>query len=159
MVPNELYKSTEKREYQDGKNTTENSYYSDIPVISTSRPQSGVYDALATPTPSHKVKQSDNPLYSSTQELRLSNTYDTVPLKVRSQSQNDVQLPESTLFGTSALEPNYATPKFDEKPQSSSSTSNRLSYGIELEMSSHEILIRHQRSLSQGVDSTAYTEL
>ena len=157
MVPNELYKSTsdDKREYQDSKNATENSYYSDIPVISTSRPQSGMYDTLATPTPSHNmVKQSDNPLYSSTQELRLSNTYDTVPSKVRSQSQNDVRIPEPTVFGTSAL---YTIPTSDEKPTNTSS--NRLSYGLEFEMSSHEVLLRHQRSLSHGVDSATYTEI
>ena len=151
MVPNELYKRTENTEYKDGQNTTENSYYSDVPVINTSCPQSEVYDGLSSrvTTPGHTtMKQSDNPLYSSTQELRLNNSYDTIP----SRSQG-----HSPTTGLEAPEPDgYATPQFDEK---SNTINHRLSYGLELELSNRQILpVRHQRSLSQGIDPI-YTEL
>lgn len=139
------------------KGTTGNSYYSSLSLLSTNRPESGINDGSAlvnSNTPSHPVKQSDNPLYSSTQELRMcaSPYYDTVPSRSSSHNvhSNNISMP----FDADS-DNNY-------KLQSLNSTkiiNNHLSYGLELQVSGRKIPpLCHQRSLSQGVDPI-YTEL
>ena len=160
MIDNCLYKTTREKDndsHQDGS-----VHYADIPrpSITTSRPQSGVYDTLATP--SHTVKQSDNPLYSSTQELRMSTTYDTVPPRARSLTPSSVpyMLPSPNI-GSSA---NHATKGVYTTVENESNANpniinNKLSYGLELELSNREIPpVHHQRSLSQTANPI-YTEL
>ena len=159
MVANDLYKSIQDQDKDHHQGTRDY-----IPATTTSQPQSGVYDSLGSSTPSHTVKQSDNPLYSSTQELRMSTTYDTIPSRGRSTTPSDVppRVPDPNTIPLKATsEPNYAMPQFDKNLLATGSTGskNRLSYGLELELSNLEIPpVHHQRNLSQGVDPV-YTEL
>ena len=120
---------------------TISSHYVDIPVITSSRPQNGVYDCLAPATPNCFVKQSDNPLYSSAQELRIGSNYDIVPSRSHSRisTTSDIQMSDNTRGNI---------------------VSNRLSYGLELELSNRAIPpIHHKRSRSQGGVDPMYTEL
>lgn len=165
MIDNNLYKTNSTQEKgKDTKDSTETSFYADIPATTTTQPQSSIYDGLAPPTPSHTVKQSDNPLYSSTQELRMSTTYDTIPSRGRSRTPSDVP---PKVPNPNTISSGKATTPFKDMPQDSGSVTptgnniinNRLSYGLELELSNREIPpVHHQRSLSQGVDPV-YTEL
>ena len=163
MVQNNLYKSHTTYNQPNSIDSADiDSHYADIPVITTSRPTSAVYDAMSTPTSNHKVKQSDNPLYSSTQELRLSASYDTIPSRGHSQTPSDQHPDHQTSqelisHGTSVspLSHNISGPG-----TTSPTRNNRLSYSIELQLSSQAFpFSRHQRSLSQGMDTTVYTEL
>ena len=164
MVHNNLYKShTTHNQLNSIDSAEDDSHYADIPVITTSRPASGVYDALATPTPSHKVKQSDNPLYSSTQELRLSASYDTIPSRGHSQTPSDThadpRVSQELITQVTSVSP---LPQCHDSSNASRSPTrnNRLSYNIELQLSSQDFpFSRHQRSLSQGTDTAVYTEL
>ena len=147
VVVNELYKTAQDKGGQREKDASH--YSSDFPVsYASQRPQSGTYnDGLAPTTHNHNVKQSDNPLYSSTQELGL-NINSVLP---RSSS-----VPPRVLDSSAKIDrdPNYAVSMLEDK-----GNSNRLSYGLELELSNQKnFRVRHQRSLSQGVDPV-YTEL
>ena len=151
MTENNPYKTTRMGDIE---NHQDNSHYTAIPTeFSSSRPQSGVYDSLTTPTPSHKVKQSDNPLYSSTQELRISAAYD-IPSRARSLTPSAFEIPP--VLPNTDFTNNYAKASGHT---TSTGNSNRLSYGLELELSNREIPpVRHHRSLSQTAEPV-YTEL
>ena len=150
MTENNLYKTTRMGKDIIENPQDDNNHYTAIPVPSSSRPQSGVYDGLAPTTPSHTVKQSDNPLYSSTQELRLSATYDTVPSRARSLTPSAVP----------SLLPNPNTDStYYAKALVPTGNNNRVSYGLELEFGNCGIPpVHHQTSLSQTADGV-HTEL
>lgn len=142
MVQNNLYKSHTTYNQPNSINFAD----VDIPVITTSRPTSAVYDAISTPTSNHKVKQSDNPLYSSTQELRLSASYDTIPSRGHSQTPSDQNPDQQTnqeliSHGTSVSPLSHISGPGTTSPI----RNNRLSYSIELQLSSQAFPIsRHQ---------------
>ena len=165
MIDNNLYKTTrdDNNQWQDGS-----VHYADIPAITTSRPQSGVYDALATPT--HNVKQSDNPLYSSTQELRMSATYDSVPPRARSLTPSAI----SSMFPITSYTPDLGKKIEDNSmvtashmysspvpgPIGNNMMNNRLSYSFELELlSNHETSQVYHQRFSQITTNSTYTEL
>ena len=169
MVENNLYKTTQEKadeNYQDVDST----HYAAIPVITSSRPSSAMYthEGMVQTTPNHSIKQSDNPLYSSAQELRMSSTYDTIPRRSRSRTPSEVRSPSCFNSNAALLDPseptNYDLPRFENRPGSSdpvtqNTSNNRLSYGLELEFSNRDIVhVQHKRSLSQNLDSI-YTEL
>ena len=164
MVQSNLYKSHTTYNQPNSIDSADvDSQYADIPVITTSRPTSAVYDAMSTPTSSHKVKQSDNPLYSSTQELRLSASYDTIPSRGRSQTPSDQHPDHQT--SQELISHGTSVSPLDLSHNSGPGTTspirnNRLSYSIELQLNSQAFpFSRHQRSLSQGMDTAVYTEL
>ena len=150
MTENNLYKTTHVADMEN----QDDSHYTAIPAFSSSRPQSDVYyDSLTTSTPSHNVKQSDNPLYSSTQELRISAAYD-VPSRARSLTPSAFEMIPPVLPNT-----DHASTSDHTTPKGNNTFNNRLSYGLELELSNREIPpICHKRSLSQTAEPV-YTEL
>ena len=164
MIANDLYKSTQKDHPRSRGETTDNgnSYNVAIPgtTVYVSSSQSEIHDGLI---PSRTIKQSDNPLYSSTQELRFCTTNSGDPMLSGNCQNNLRTLPPRAsdhiiITDHKDVNSNDITMQVKETPMKK----KRLSYGLELEMSNCEILsvaaVHHQRSLSQGIEPV-YTEL
>ena len=169
LIDNELYDFKDRKGKDIGKGDDETEeniedvHYAAIPtVVATKEQNQQLYESM-TPTP--HVKQSDNPLYSSTQDLRRSMT---IPSRGTSQENINSLSARSTPVPSFAAQNVYAVPQPASRqsldsggPTNQNSASNRLSYGFEreFELSNRQIPpARHTRSLSQGYDPL-YTEL
>ena len=157
MMDNDPYKtSIEKGNecQQDIHEATQNCYY-DIPAINTN--QGPATRHISTPTPS--IKQSDNPLYSSTQELKVNVNYDNTVL---ARSRSTTPKPADALpMSNTSFDPHYSLDDLKSKGlRCTAGNNNHLSYGLELEMSNKEIHLTHtyQHLVSYSTDPV-YTEL
>ena len=162
MIDNDLYDS--KKLQQDEKQLDGDEHYSAIPTLVTTQEKNEdnvVYDSVRPPSTNHSVKQSDNPLYTSAQDLRRS-----IATSSRANSLENVNAISAR---SSPVPLHYDVPQFAGRSQerllsgstdSNNTFSNRLSYGLELEFSNRQIPpVHHTRSLSQGGGDPLYTEL
>ena len=130
-MDNDLYKTTIEKgneSQQDSQEATQSSCYDDIPAITNKGPAT-----RPTYTPTPGIKQSDNPLYSSTQELKMNVTYDN-PVVARSQSTTS-RSADILLMSNTSFDPNHSLP-YDLHSRGficATGNDNHLSYGLQLE--------------------------